>query len=211
MSEEFSDHRITKVTRNSTHSSNKGRIQPLKSNKHSLSNPFGKIEAFNNTPEYRQRMKDLIRDASNRPISKRPKRQQLYFIYKMIMNRRNFEYSLRNALRYYFNCRSSSSLNKKNKDKRDLYLNKGINKLKDDLDIVQLLKLIQNFGQSQHALFDDNEVKLMALQRRQVISSNSENSEARVSRKNSAMRSFFQSNNEKERVEFRRELVEMLN
>ena len=69
----------------------------------------------------------------------------------MIMNRRNFEYSLRNALRYYFNCnqyRSFESLKKKNKDKRDLYLNKGISKLKEDLDIVQLLKLIQNFGQS---------------------------------------------------------------
>ena len=62
-----------------------------------LTNPNNMVEAFNDTPQYKRAMKNAMNQASTRPISKRPKRQQLYFIYKMIMNRRNFEYSLKKA------------------------------------------------------------------------------------------------------------------
>ena len=84
-------------------------------------------------------MKNAMTQASNRPISKRPKRQQLYYIYKMIMNRWNFEYSLNQAIKYFFKCnnfRSAKWLKEKPQRKVDLFLNKGIEKLKWDLDIV---------------------------------------------------------------------------
>lgn len=61
----------------------------------------------------------------------------------MIMNRRNFDYSLKKAMKYFFKCnsfRSSKFLKEKPESKVDLYLNKGIEKLKEDLDIVQLLR-----------------------------------------------------------------------
>ena len=61
----------------------------------------------------------------------------------MIMNRRNFDYSLKKTMQYFCKCnnfRSSKFLKEKPKSKVDLYLNKGIEKLKEDLDIVQLLR-----------------------------------------------------------------------
>ena len=61
----------------------------------------------------------------------------------MIMNRRNFDYSLKKAMQYFCKCRnfrSSKFLKEKPESKVDLYLNKGIEKLKEDLDIVQLLR-----------------------------------------------------------------------
>ena len=51
----------------------------------------------------------------------------------MIMNRRNFEYSLNQAIKYFFkcsNCRSAKRLKEKPESKVDLFLNKGIRKLK---------------------------------------------------------------------------------
>ena len=65
------------------------------------------------TPEYKSSMKDAIRKQLKMPISVKPKKQQLYYLYKMIMNRRTFEYKMRHTLRYYCKCfclRSNKSL-----------------------------------------------------------------------------------------------------
>ena len=69
----------------------------------------------------------------------------------MIMNRRNFDYSLKQAIKYFWKCndlRSKKFLKKSPQTKVDLYLDKGIKRLKEDLDIVQLLRSKQHFGQS---------------------------------------------------------------
>ena len=86
-------------------------------------------------------MKGIIKAKADARISKFPKRQQLYYIYRTVMNRRNFEYHFKHLISYFLLCRNR----KKNEDlrnmsgKRDLYLNKAIIKLKNDLDIVKLL------------------------------------------------------------------------
>ena len=65
----------------------------------------------------------------------------------MIMNRRNFEYNLRHTLNYFLRCNNRRNLRslKAKANMRDLYLNKGINYLAEDLDIVQFLQMRQNF------------------------------------------------------------------
>ena len=76
------------------------------------------------------------------PISKRPKRQQLYYLYRIIMNRRTFEYSLRHVFQYYlrcFYCRSREALRRIADGKRELYYERASRKLQKDLDIVTLL------------------------------------------------------------------------
>ena len=56
----------------------------------------------------------------------------------MIMNRRNFEYRFKDAINYFVRCnpcRKLSSIKNAN-NMRDVYLNKGIKYLAEDLDIV---------------------------------------------------------------------------
>ena len=59
------------------------------------------------------------------------------------MNRRNIEYKLRHVLKYYLCCRHYKKLDalKKSKDKRHLYLNRAGRKLRDDMDIVSLIRM----------------------------------------------------------------------
>ena len=70
---------------------------------------------------YQTALKDSLRKARKVPVSKKPKRQQLYFLYKMIMNRKNLEYTFKNALVYNIwflghlsccPCRSKKSIKK---------------------------------------------------------------------------------------------------
>ena len=79
-------------------------------------------------------------------ISQQPRRQQLYYIFHMILNIRRFSYNTCLALKYLlccYDCRSRSSL--KQNATQDYYLNKGIEKLNKDLDIVNLLTMIQGY------------------------------------------------------------------
>ena len=80
-------------------------------------------------------------------ISTWPKRQQLYYIFHLILNQRRFSYSTFLALSYFFrcyNCRNRKSLAKIKSAKQDVFLEKGINKLNKDLDIVNLLETVRN-------------------------------------------------------------------
>ena len=86
-------------------------------------------------------MKDKLKEKSNARISKFPKRQQLYYIYRTVMNWRNFEYQYKHLLEYFLLCRNRKKINdlRRGPAKRDLYLNRAIGKLKKDMDIVKLL------------------------------------------------------------------------
>ena len=71
------------------------------------------IAFYNSKKEYKESLKKAIRAQLKLPISKKPKRQQLYYLYKMIMNRRMFVYSLQHVFRYFLKCyfcRSNKSL-----------------------------------------------------------------------------------------------------
>ena len=78
-------------------------------------------------------------------VSKIPKRQQLYWIYKTVMNRRNFEYGVKHTIQFYLYCRKWR--NPKVKDKwrssgarRDWLMNKAKDRLNTDMDVVKLLR-----------------------------------------------------------------------
>ena len=81
-------------------------------------------------------------------LSLKPKRQQLFYIFHLILNQRRFSYNTCLAFRYYFKCfacRSKNSLKKKASAKQDFYLDKGIEKLNKDLDIVHLIEMIKGY------------------------------------------------------------------
>ena len=103
-------------------------------------------------------------------ISTRPKRQQLFWIYKMIMNRRNFEYTFTDGIKYYFwkiihmrgcPCRSNKSYKELKMPKKDIQLKKARKRLMEELDIVRLVKTIRNFEETQRVLFQDRERTLL--------------------------------------------------
>ena len=78
-------------------------------------------------------------------ISISPKRQQLYYIYRTVMNRRNFEYSLKHLFNYFFKfrmCRKNDSL-RQGEARRDLFMNRAIKKLKNSLSVIKLLSMAQ--------------------------------------------------------------------
>ena len=84
-------------------------------------------------------MKNGIKEEEKKLISKTPKRQQLYWIYKMILNRSKFEYSLRHYFEYYlkcFHCRSRRSLTQIKAGKRHVLYDKASKKYDKSLDIV---------------------------------------------------------------------------
>ena len=101
-------------------------------------------------------MKKTLKAKANQDISTYPKRQQLYYIYRTIMNRRNFEYTFRHLINYFLHCRSckkNSSL-KLGVAKRDLYLNRAIVKLQHDMSVTKLLSRAQIVEEMQEILFN---------------------------------------------------------
>ena len=87
-------------------------------------------------------------------ISKKPKKQQLYYLYKLILNRRSFTYRWAETLllwsRKLFCCCSKKCIEKRCKksfktaEKKEKFFKKGKDNLKNDLDIVRLVSSIQN-------------------------------------------------------------------
>ena len=67
--------------------------------------------------------------------------------------------------------RKSKSLKKSKSSKVDYYLNKGINKLKRDLDIVNLLEIVKGFYVMKQVLFSLDDRFLLKFQRRDIIHS----------------------------------------
>ena len=80
------------------------------------------------------------------PVSKVPKRQQLYWIYKTVMNRRNFEYGVKHTCEYYLKCRRWRNPKEKDAEgnmrwksngaRRDWLMNRAKNRLNTDLDVI---------------------------------------------------------------------------
>ena len=91
----------------------------------------------------------------------------------MILNQRRFSYSTLLAVRYYLGClvcRKKESLKKMGRTaKQDVYLDRGIEKLKRDLDIVNLLSLIKGYHVMKQVLFSPDERFLLKMQRRDLI------------------------------------------
>ena len=93
-------------------------------------------------------VRDAVRKARKIPVSKKPKRQQLYYVYTMLMNRKTLEYTFTNALMYALwlvrSCRccpfrTSKSMKLLKAPRADVYMNKAEARISQDLDIVKLI------------------------------------------------------------------------
>jgi hypothetical protein len=81
-------------------------------------------------------------------ISGKPSREQLSYIFHLIINQRRLTYNTFFAIGYYlrcFVCRKTNNLKQIKSARTDFYLNKGIDKLNRDLDIVSLLDMIKGY------------------------------------------------------------------
>ena len=88
---------------------------------------------------------DGLKTIRSKLISYKPRRQQLFYIFHMILNQRRLSYNTCLALCYYFRCfacRKERSLKRKSSSKQDFYLDQGIRKLNRDLDINNLLEMV---------------------------------------------------------------------
>lgn len=76
-------------------------------------------------------------------VSKVPKRSELTAIETIVRDQHILIYGTCNAIKYFFKClclRNVKSHESHKALKREYFLNKGINKLKQDLDVVHALK-----------------------------------------------------------------------
>ena len=131
-------------------------------------------------------MEKFIRHGIRRPyISAKPKKQQLYFLYKLIMNRKKFQFDFvdrtLNRLSFLFCCCRKKLLEKwcserlfSTAEKRSRQFQKGQRKLTRDLDIVTLIQRQQMHDVSKQVLYKPAERFLLQYQRRNVIESNSD-------------------------------------
>ena len=90
-------------------------------------------------------------------------------------------YNTCKALLYYFRCfccRRSSSLKRSEATKTDFYLDKGIEKLERDLDIVKLLDIVKGYHVMKQVLFSQDDRFFLHLQRRDMIYSSETETEA---------------------------------
>ena len=79
------------------------------------------------------------------------------------MNRRNFEYHFKHLIEYFMFCRKYKKIEnlRSGPSKRDLYLNKAIAKLKEDMDIVKYLNRAQVVEEMHEILFNKSDRMLM--------------------------------------------------
>ena len=132
---------------------------------------------FSLEPAYKSSLRDGIRENLKKPLSRKPKRQQLYYLYRIIMNRRKFHYTLKHVFKYYFKCiwcRSNKAIRQLNDGKRDLYYGRAERKLAKDLDVITLLQMIQSAEIVQSILFDKNARQLLQFQRKKVVTASSD-------------------------------------
>ena len=112
-------------------------------------------------------------------ISEKPKPQQLYFLYKLIMNRKKFNYALTDRFIHscgsiFRCCRSRCPRRYSMVEKHNKLFQRGKSKLTHDLDIVRLIQRDQMNDVNRQVLFTEHERFLLQFQRRNVIDSNSE-------------------------------------
>ena len=112
-----------------------------------------------------------------RLISLKPKKQQLFAIYHLILNQRNFVYQSCKAFTYQLtclDCRSKRSI--KRRDRTDYQLDKGIEKLEQHLDVTKLIKRAQIVKVIENVLFNQDEKFLLNYQKCDVIDYDSSSS-----------------------------------
>ena len=111
-------------------------------------------------------MKKMLKECEFIAISTKPKRQQLYKLYKLILNRKMLEYNTFHAFEEYFRClcrKSKHSLKDQTKTKngkRHLYFRKARERLIQDMDISGLLQVRYGFEIMKSILFDDDDLVL---------------------------------------------------
>ena len=113
-------------------------------------------------------------------ISEMPKKQQLYWIFALILNQKRLVYSTCNALMYYFRCykcRKQSTLKQSKSGKIDYFLNQGIKKLSHDLDIVNILDIIKGSRTMRYLVLNKDDHFLLKNQHKNVIDSDASESE----------------------------------
>lgn len=117
-------------------------------------------------------------------ISEKPKPQQLYFLYKLVLNRKKFNYELSERLlimcgKMFRCCRRRCPGRYSIAEKHALLYKRGKSKLNTDLDIVRLIQRNQMNDVNRQVLFTEQERFLLQFQRRNVIDttdgSNNEN------------------------------------
>ena len=110
-------------------------------------------------------------------MDQKPKREQLQYIFHLILNQRRIVYNAFNALAYYGRCFNFCK-NKRLKgfkwSQKDFVLNQGIKKLNKDLDIVNLLEIIKGYKSFNEILFNKEDIFFLKNQRRDIIDSNSD-------------------------------------
>ena len=105
----------------------------------------------------------MLKESEHIAISKKPKRQQLYNLYKLIVNRKMLEYTTYHIYEQYFRCLCYKSRHKlKNSNlskigKRHVYFRKAKERLNNDLDIAGLLEVRYGFEILKSILFDEDE------------------------------------------------------
>ena len=112
-------------------------------------------------------------------IGVKPKKQQLFSIYHLIMNQKSFAYKSCQAFVYLFSCfecRSKQSV--KQKMRSDFYLNKGIKKLEKHLDVSEMIWRSQMSEVVGSILFDEDQQFFINFQKAGVLTSGSNNESA---------------------------------
>ena len=136
-------------------------------------------------------MEKFVKHGIKQPyISIKPQKQQLYFLYKLIMNRKMFHYSCTDRILVFFNristifccCKKRKIKNCCSKrfnsaEKQNRLFTKGKHKLTRDLDIVTLIQRQQMHDVNKQALYNSTERFLLQYQRRNVIESNSDSNQ----------------------------------
>ena len=98
----------------------------------------------------------------------------------MILNQRKFTYNTCMAIMYFFrcrNCRSRENLRRIKSAEKDFKLNKGEEKLFQDLDIVKLLQMIKDYRVMKQVIFTHDDLFFLQLQHRDMICSSSSEQE----------------------------------
>ena len=108
-------------------------------------------------------IKKILKEKAKQDIGVIPKRQRLFFMYKSIMNRRNFEYTLRHMFNYFSRCRfcKKNDTLRHGPSKRDMYLNRAIGKLKSDMSVKKLLNRAQIVEEMHQILFNPSDRTMM--------------------------------------------------
>ena len=105
-------------------------------------------------------------------------------MYHLILNQRRFVYTTCNVLRYVFCClvcRKSKSLRNLKGGKRDFELDKGVEMLNRDLDVVSFLELTKYHHLIKQVLFNQDDRFLIKLQHRDLICTSSSEEELATS------------------------------